>query len=110
MGFRFSEKFEQKKQEEFEKQYVNWGIVEQHVSEIKDGSLTTGMLQYARMNSYAQDKIYPKLTNEALIEKAEYYKNNCGRSQYPATTYNEALIHLIVPELIQRIKDLETKK
>lgn len=110
MGFRLSESFKQKQKEIYEKQYVLFGDKEVHVSEIENRSLSTEMLKDARMNSYATDKIFPKLTNEALINKAELYRSNCERYRYPATTYDQSLIHLIVPELIERIKELEAKK
>jgi len=107
MIFKLPNEYRQKKQEEYEKQYVIHNDKEIHVSEFEDKSITVQYLSEMRMNSYAREKIYPKFDNSALINDARYYMSQCGRYNYPAATYNEALIHVIVPELINRIEELE---
>jgi hypothetical protein len=57
------------------------------------------------MNSYAHDKFFSKMDDELLIERAEYYISQCARYHYPATTYDETVIHVIVPELIKRLQE-----
>jgi hypothetical protein len=58
-----------------------------------------------RMNSYANDDLPPKLNNAALIEKAKQYLGECAQTRIPCSTYDEALIHNIVPELIKRLEE-----
>lgn len=103
------EAIEQKRKEEYAKQVVLHNDKEIHVTDFNNQSITSSQLTEYRMNSYARDKIFPKLKTEALVKEAEYYQSQSGLYQYPAGTYNEALIHVIVPELINRIKELEEK-
>jgi len=58
-----------------------------------------------RINSYAQDDLPPKLTDEALINTAKYFMSQCSRPKFPCTTYDESLIHKILPELIKRLEE-----
>lgn len=57
------------------------------------------------MTTYAREKLPPKMTDETLIQIAEKYAANVTQMHQPAVTYEEVLIHSIVPELIQRLKD-----
>lgn len=109
MGFHLNAALEEKKKEEYSKQVVLYNDKEIHVTEFSDQSISASQLSKFRMNSYARDKIFPKLNTEALIKEAAYYQSQSGHYQYPAGTYNEALIHVIVPELISRIVELEEK-
>ncbi|MNJ77569.1 hypothetical protein D3C77_751020 [compost metagenome] len=47
------------------------------------------------------------MDDDLLIKKAKYYVDQCGRYNYPATTYDEAIIHVIVPELIKRLESFK---
>lgn len=107
MGFRFPDSFYKKQKEIFEKKYIEYKGEKIHVSELEDKSITSDMKKQMRMNSYAQDDLPPKLTNEALINTAEYYLSNCSKPRFPCTTYDESLIHKLVPELIKRLKEVE---
>lgn len=107
MGFKLPEWFEEKKKEEYELKYIELDDAKIHVSEFKDKSITPEMKSRMRMNSYAREDLPPKLTDEALIETVEYYVSHCSTPRYPYTTYNEAIIHNLVPELVKRLKELQ---
>ena len=106
MTFQLPESFRLKQQEEYKKQFVIYKEKEIHVSEFEDKSITPQQLSEMKMNSYAQEKLHPKLNTDALINTTRSYLSQCSRSRYPASTYDEALVHLIVPELIKRIEEL----
>lgn len=110
MAFKLPEEWLIKQQEEYEKQYVIHKDKEIHVSEFEDKSITPQQLSEMRMNSYAREKLHPKLNTDALINTARSYLSQCSRSRYPASTYDEALVHLIVPELISRVEELERER
>ena len=110
MGFRISTEMEEKRKKEEALQFVLHKGEEIPVASFEDQSISTNLLEEFRMNSYARDKIFSKLNNDALIKEASYYQGQCGRYHYPATTYNDALIHVIVPELIKRIQQLTEEK
>ena len=69
---------------------------------LNNTKITLAMLHELRTNSYEQEIIYPLLDNNALAHTIKTALNNC--SQYnefkPATTYDEALIHLFIPLLL----------
>lgn len=110
MKFKLPESFLKRQQEIYEKQYVVLEDgTEKHVTEFKDKSVTYEEKQRLRMNSYARDKFISKLNNEALIKTTEYYLTNCPQSRYPATTYDEAIVHVLVPELIKRLEESEKR-
>lgn len=110
MTFKLPSKFDEIRKEIHELKYITIGNEKVHVSELDDRSVTPEYLNIMRMNSYAQDDLPPKLTNEALIEKAKYHVlNSTPLRSFPCTTYDEALIHKIVPELIKRLEEKEWK-
>lgn len=80
-----------------------------HVMELVDRSVDIEMLERMRMNSYVQDKLPSKLTTEALIARAEYFKKQCGYRNVTTTTYEESLIHVLLPELLVRMKELNAR-
>lgn len=116
MSFRLPESYYEKQKELYEKKYI---LIDDstesmdkepkkvHVSELEDRSVTPDMRAKMRMNSYAQDDLPPKLTDEALIQTAEYYLSQCSRPIFPCSTYNDALIHKILPELLIRFKETQ---
>lgn len=79
------------------------------VADIENQSLSFQQYKETVMSGYVRDHIYPKLNNAALAEVATEYKSQCSEPLRPVTTYNDALIHLIVPELLARIEELEKK-
>lgn len=107
MGFKLSERFEKLKEERYNLKYItiDGEDKEVHVSKLEDKSVTSEMKSKMRMHSYAQEDLPPKLTDEALIDTVKHYVNNCSRPSYPCTTYNEAVIHSLVPELIKRLEE-----
>ncbi|MCP1159319.1 hypothetical protein [Bacillus infantis] len=107
MGFRLPEKYKEKQKEIHNLKYISVGEKEVHVSELEDRSVTSELLKEMKMNSYAQDDLPPKLTNEALLNKTKYYLTHCRQPSLPCTTYDEAIIHKLVPELIKRLEDYE---
>ncbi|MFJ3388869.1 hypothetical protein [Lysinibacillus sp. NPDC086135] len=94
-----------------EKQYVLLEDEKQkHVTEFNDRSVSNDEYSKLRMNSYARDKFIPKLDDNALIDTVGYYVSQCEQYRYPATTYSEAIIHVIVPELLQRFELMINEK
>ncbi len=107
MGFKLPDEWIEKQKETYDLKYITYQDKKIHVSELEDRSVTPEMRSQMRMNSYAQDDLPPKLTNEALLLKARQYLNECTRTRIPCSTYDEALIHNITPELIKRLEELE---
>lgn len=105
MGFKLPDSFLKKQKEIHELKYIDYNGKQVHVSEIEDRSVTPEMKKDMRMNSYAQDDLPPKLNNAALIETAKHYISNCSKPSFPCVTYDEALIHKLVPELIKRLEE-----
>lgn len=70
---------------------------------IARGNITTEEMRAIRANSYEWERIFPKLSDEALIEHTQYVLKNCTRARSPAVTYDEALQDTIVPLLIGRL-------
>lgn len=107
MTFKFPKEYEDKLKQENELKYVLFEDGSQkHITEFKDKSIAPTEYQTFRMNSYARNDIYPKLTDETLLEQAEYYISQCHKP-YKLSTYNDAIIHLILPELMKRFKELQ---
>lgn len=79
-----------------------------HVDDLPDATLTTDDLKHVPMTTYAREKIPPKLDDETLIQTAEKYAKQVTQIHHPAVTYEEALLHTILPELIKRLKDKPT--
>ncbi len=75
-----------------------------HPGSFEDRSVTNEQLEDMKMNSYGQEEMFRKYTDDVLIEKAKYYISNCSTPRYPCLTYDEALIHRIVPELTKRLE------
>ena len=59
------------------------------------------------MNSYEREFILPNLSDEALFKTLEYYIQNCralSDPSRPASTYDEAVIYRLAPELMRRLR------
>lgn len=106
MGFKLPDSFYEKQKEEYELKYIDFNGEKVHVSELENRSITSEMKSQMRMNSYAQDDLPPKLTDAALIDTVKYYVSQCSTPRYPCVTYDEAIIHNLVPELIKRVEEL----
>ena len=106
MKFKLSEEYLKRKQEEYELKYITFKGKEIHITELEDKSVTSEMKKEMRMNSYAQDDLPPKLTDEALIDTTKYFMSQCSRPRkFPCTTYDESVIHMILPEMIKRLEE-----
>lgn len=106
MKFKLPDSFYEKQREIHDKKYIDFNGKQVHVTELQDRSITSKMKEQMRMNSYAQDDLPPKLTNEALIETVEYYLTNTVQPNFPCSTYDEAIVHRLVPELLKRLKEV----
>lgn len=104
MGFRIPDS-EEKQLEKHNKRYFEHNETKVHISDFQDKTITVEMKENMRMNSYVLDDLPPKLTDEALIEMANQYHSHCSIPRFPCGTYNEALIHKILPELIKRLEE-----
>jgi hypothetical protein len=107
--FKLPEEFYEHQKEIYNKKYITYNTQEIHVSELSDRSVTTEMKKEMRMNSYAQDDLPSKLTTEALIDTSKYYLSHCTKPRFPCVTYDEGLIHKLLPELIKRLEESESK-
>ena len=106
MTFKLPDSYYEKQKEIYNLKYINYNDKEIHITGLEDKSVTFEMKKEMRMNSYAQDDLYPKLTDEALIDTAKYFMSQCSRPRkFPCTTYDESVIHMILPEMIKRMED-----
>ena len=106
MPFKLPDSYYERQKEIYNLKYINYNGKEIHITELEDKSVTSEMKKEMRMNSYAQDDLYPKLTDEALIDTAKYFMSQCSRPRkFPCTTYDESVIHMILPEMIKRMED-----
>jgi hypothetical protein len=104
--FKLPDEWIERQKEIHNKKYVTYNDKEVfHVSDLKDRSVTVEMKKEMRMNSYAQDDLPPKLTTEALIDTAKHYLSHCSKPRFPCVTYDEGLIHKLLPELIKRLEE-----
>ena len=85
-AFKLPDSFYEKQKEIYEKKYIEYNGENIHVSVFEDKSITGKMLNQMRMNSYAREDLTPKLTNNALIETAEHYLQQCSKQRYPSST------------------------
>jgi len=80
---------------------VYFGEKAVEVDSLPDNSVTKEQFQSARMNSYAFEKILPKLNNEALKYVVEHHLVNCRRE--PRSTYDWSMKTNLIPELLRRM-------
>lgn len=60
-------------------------------------------------SSYEYALLLPKLTDEAIIYASELMAKNCQFDQRcPYRSYNKATMGLLVPELLRRLKKLDS--
>lgn len=74
------------------------------VADIPDQSVDPAMLSQLSMDLNSRTQLPPKLTDEALIQTAENYLNQCSAGG-AAATYEGMLLQHIVPELVERLKE-----
>lgn len=108
MPFKLSEEFKAKRQaiEDLKMVIIDGQEGEVHVSTFPARGVTPEEYGQMRMNSYARDDFFPKMNDELLLKTAQYYLDQCGRpARTPSVTYNEAVIHNVLPELIKRLEE-----
>lgn len=61
-------------------------------------------------NSYERELIYNAMTDEALTRITESLMRQIAPYSYykPASTYEELVLHILVPELIKRLQDAKS--
>lgn len=74
------------------------------VQDIPNQSVNPDMLKELSMDLASRSQLPPKLTDEALVETAEKYLNQCSAGG-AAVTYEGMLLQHIVPELVERLKE-----
>lgn len=71
---------------------------------VKRGNVTLEEWQTFRGNSWEMEAIVQVLTNEALAHVVQHWVTNSRLpGMRPFTTYNEAVIGLLVPLLVKRL-------
>lgn len=69
----------------------------------KRGNITLAELEEFRGNSWEHEHIVPVLDDEAFLKHAEHMLNNCRfDNSRPYRSYNEAVMGMMMPELIKR--------
>lgn len=58
------------------------------------------------MNSYEREELVPFMDDDCLIQHIEYCLTNCQQKYRlgPCSTYDEAVVHLWMPEIIKRLR------
>lgn len=85
------------------KPFVSFNGEEVDIDLIEDGSITLAEYQKVRANTPGFKALHSKLDNEAIKWVVEHYVKNCRRES-SAVTYDYALKHDLIPELLKRIK------
>jgi len=68
--------------------------------------LSANDIENLRLNSYEWETIIPHLDDGALIKTAGLYLHNVSLDQSrPYRSYNEAVLGMIAPLLVERLKD-----
>lgn len=106
MGFKIPDKYKEMQKEIYDRKYITYKNEKIHVTELEDRSVTMEMKNEMRMNPYAQDAMPRKLTSGALVETTKYYLSHCSQPKYPCSTYDESLVHKLLPELLKRFNEL----
>lgn len=96
--------FKTQKRTQIHDEYIEVRQKHVKITDIPNGSITPSMLKDMHMTVNARSAMPPKMTDDALIETAERYLKQCTPSEH-AATYDQAIIHSIVPEMIKRLKE-----
>lgn len=102
--FKMPKHLQKIKDQRYELQHVNYKGQKIHPETFENQSVTKEMIEDMSMNSYGQEEMFKKYNDELLIEKANYYLTQVSHPRYPCSTYDESLVHNIVPELIKRLE------
>jgi hypothetical protein len=82
------------------------GFIRQEIRDlIARGGVTLDEWKALRMNSYEREALVPALGDKALCHHVESYLAQCGRTRSPPSTYEEAVVGLLAPELVKRLRE-----
>lgn len=79
------------------------------LKQLADQSVDANMLTDLSMDLATRKQLPPKLTDDALVQTAENYLNQCSPEGH-AVTYEGMLLQHIVPELVARMKQKDDEK
>jgi hypothetical protein len=81
--------------------------IKPEVQRLIDAGLPISYDTYAsmRMNTYERLAIYPLLDNDALVRITQHCLNNCSISHGTPVTYDETLVRVLAPLLIERLQE-----
>lgn len=91
------------KKDSLEIHYVYIGEKVKRVRDFEDYSVTRKEYVQMKMNSYARDKMYKKLSNEALIRVGRNYVGQCGGVYDGSGKNSDYLIQGVFTELLNRL-------
>lgn len=103
--FKFPPKYEAKLEHKKELEYVILENIKVHIDDFQERSISDELLNHLKMNSYAREKLPGKLDNQALINKIEMYMGQISHKPEICSTYEESLLYLLLPELLERFKE-----
>ena len=58
-------------------------------------------------NTEFWNSLWPKMDTDAFLRQASYYLANCFRTN--TVTYEDAIVHVVMPEALARIQELEAE-
>lgn len=93
------------KKDSLEIHYVYVGEKVKKVMDFKDYSVTREYYEQMKMNSYARDRMYKKLDNEAFIYTGRRYVEQCGGVYDGSGKNSDVLIHGVFTELLDRLDE-----
>ncbi len=73
------------------------------------GNITLAEYKEFRGNSWEHDLVHKNLDLEALVHATKHNLDNCKFSNHkndPCTTYEDALVNILAPELVRRCEEL----
>lgn len=85
--------------------YINDDKIKR-VRDFEEESIDLYLYKELRMNNYARNNIYPKLTKETFIHASEMYVSECGGTYTGSGKNSDYLILGVFKELIKRYKEL----
>lgn len=69
------------------------------------GNVTWTEYESLSLNGFERDALYPHMDTEALCKAIEQVRGYClPQRHFPAVTYDEVLIHRLVPLLLARLR------
>lgn len=69
--------------------------------------VTPEILKTLRGNTKFWCDLFPRLTTDAFVQQARHYLSNCSQD-HRNVTYDAAVMNVVLPEALERIKELES--